>query len=406
MQNLKLKKNINAMFFRSGKILLEKDFTYLPSSLIPGEWVYYECPNSLKYLGFINTRTVKGVVGHIVRPISNLYLNTFTEEQIAQKIIGENLDKSIQLRKNFYKKDDNYRLIFGFNDALPGLIADCYMNCILIQIQTAGLDRFRDYIRQTIEQACGKQVLIIDKVENRKNEVLPDFNTHESIPQIDVNDNGFNFALPFSIIQKNGFYFDHAQNRIKMENFLSQYHGNKNYGLDLFCYTGSWGMHLKRSGFDHVTFVDQGDYEKILINCAHKSNLEKGIEYIRGDVFDCLDKLKIQDKKYDLVVCDPPAFSKDIKSLSNALNGYRKLYKKIMPVLNSNALLVCASCTHGVSLNDLSTIVNENAVNQNRRCVLLDIGIQGSDHNINDFDNKGYYLKYLLFYLEDNQPEE
>jgi len=402
MQNLKLKKNINMSFFRSGRILIEKDFTYLPSSLIPGEWAFYECPDGLKFLGFINTRTSKGVVAYIVKPIIDSQLVLFTEEQIAKKVIEENLYKSIQLRKKFYEEEDNYRLIYGFNDALPGLIADCYLNCILIQIQTAGLDRFRDYIKQYLEQVCRKQVLIIDKIDNRKNEVLPNFNMNESISQIEVNDNGFSFTLPFTIIQKNGFYFDHAHNRTKMETFLSKYHGNKNHGLDLFCYTGSWGMHLKRSGFGNVTFVDQGDYENILINCAKKNKLEKGIEYIRGDVFDCLDKLKIENKKYDMVVCDPPAFSKDIKNLNNALKGYRKLYKKIIPVLNPQALLVCASCTYGVSLNDLSTIVNENAVNQNKKCVLADIGIQGCDHNINDFDNKGYYLKYLLFYLEDN----
>ncbi|OFZ27153.1 MAG: hypothetical protein A2381_10890 [Bdellovibrionales bacterium RIFOXYB1_FULL_37_110] len=402
MQNLKLKKNINVSFFRSGRILIEKDFIFLPSSLIPGEWVFYECPDGLKYLGFVNTKTTRGVVAYIVRPILEAHLNLLTEEQIAEKVIWENLNSSIRLRKNFYKKDDNYRLIYGFNDALPGLIVDSYLNCILIQIQTAGLDRFRDFIKQNIEQMVGKRTLIIDKIENRKNEVLPTFSTHESILQIEVNDNGFNFTLPFMTIQKNGFYFDHAQNRSKMENFLSKYHGNKIQGLDLFCYTGSWGMHLKRCGFDHVTFVDQGDYEDILIGCAKKSNLEHGIEYIRGDVFDCLDQLKVQNKKYDMVVCDPPAFSKDIKNLNNALKGYRKLYKKIIPVLNPQALLVCASCTYGVSLNDLSTIVNENAVNQNKNCVLVDIGIQGCDHNINDFDNKGYYLKYLLFYLEDN----
>ena len=95
MQNLKLKKNINVSFFRSGRILVEKDFTYLPSSLIPGEWVFYECPDGLKFLGFINTRTSKGVVAYIIKPILDSHLNSFTEEQIAKKVIEENLNRSI-----------------------------------------------------------------------------------------------------------------------------------------------------------------------------------------------------------------------------------------------------------------------------------------------------------------------
>jgi 23S rRNA (cytosine1962-C5)-methyltransferase len=162
-------------------------------------------------------------------------------------------------------------------------------------------------------------------------------------------------------------------------------------------------MHQLRAGIPEVIFVDQGDFKNTV-----ERNLElngyKGT-FIRADVFKQLDIFHAEGKKFDVIVSDPPAFKKSLSNRQAALQGYTKLHEKILKVLSNDSLLAVASCTHGVSLDDLDGTVRAARLNQNMTCNILDVGIQSGDHPFSSFSSKNYYIKYILYAFKNNKRQ-
>ncbi|MBF0208869.1 MAG: class I SAM-dependent methyltransferase [Oligoflexia bacterium] len=185
-------------------------------------------------------------------------------------------------------------------------------------------------------------------------------------------------------------------------------------GLDLFSYVGSWGMHQLRSGVAKVDFVDQGDFSgAIKLNLENNGfSTERG-EFFREDVFRFLDRLP-KDDFYDVVVADPPAFTKSGKGKDKALAGYAKLYEKIFKIINKEAILAACSCTNYVTLEELDSIIQQafrknynvergnvarNNVRRLSKLQLLEIGIEGPDHPVASLGDRTHYLKYLAYFV-------
>ena len=128
---------------------------------------------------------------------------------------------------------------------------------------------------------------------------------------------------------------------------------------------------------------------------------EKGTaNFHRKDVFKFLDESQKNDKKWNIVICDPPAFCKSIKQKNQALSGYKKLYNKIFKVLSPNATLVAASCTKYVNLEELTHVVEMQAKESGRKITLRDIGVQAMDHPFSSLKDNANYIKYALYAVE------
>jgi len=148
---------------------------------------------------------------------------------------------------------DGCRLVYGISDSLPGLIVDKYEKYILIQVNTAGLDRFRNLIRSTIRSLfVSHEIIFYDNEEYRKAEVLPTHDKEEIVNDLEVLENGIHYKIPKNVMQKIGYYYDHRENRARLKSLLLRLNIKKEKGLDLFSYVGSWGLHLLSAGLSSV----------------------------------------------------------------------------------------------------------------------------------------------------------
>ena len=379
------------------KIKSGKKFFYqrdLPSnfpSIAPGEWFVLK-NNQLSVTSFGNPYAKDVPVLWVI------------EEGAldAWELVSKKIDQAISRRSRIYRNESK-RLVYGQSDGLPGLVVDTFETHTLIQINTAGIDVFREKIKTKFDQIFpNKRNLLLDNPAYRQAESLPVFQQGSlGEDRILIFDSGFEYELNLNKVQKLGFYFDHRDNRNKYEQYIKKYYQGENWNaLDLFCYLGAWGLHSARAGAKHVTFVDQADMATLVNENINKLNVQCESEFIRSDVFDYLDKAVAGEQKFKSIICDPPAFCKTQKQKAQAMSGYQKLYSRIFKLLDADSVLVAASCTKYVSLEELLHIVEVQARHCGRKIWLRDLGVQAADHPFVGLKDNSCYIKYALYSVE------
>jgi 23S rRNA (cytosine1962-C5)-methyltransferase len=375
--------------------LKSSDFEDSIKSFYPGEW----CAMSFKsecWIGFINPLiNEKYPCSHVVSPIKENEIQAFAVENFLEKKIFD----AFKRRLIFFGYEKNSRVVYGESDGLPGLIVDNFENASIIQINTAGIDRYREIIKRVVEQATKKDAFFLDNQKYREKESLPDFGSPR-LPDIYVNENQLKYKIRSDVIQKVGFYFDHRENRLQLMTILSRLNKKFKKGLDLFCYVGAWGMSALKSGISEMHFVDQGNFfDEIDESLAINEFSGRGI-YHRSDVFNFLDNEMEKKSLYDLVICDPPAFAKSHLQRSHALEGYTKLHRKVLRIISSGGLVVFSSCTHYVSHEEFQKNITDAAKRESRKIQMIYNGIQGFDHPITSQIDRSNYIKSYFYIVE------
>ncbi len=359
-------------------------------SLAPGEWFHLNYKDEF-FTAFGNDHVKAGPKVWV------LSSEKFNPNDYLISTIQASLNKRAQLYLG-----EGKRLVFGQNDNLPGLIVDSYEKHLIVQINTAGIDSHRELIRKHLEAKTEKKVVFLDNQAYREDESLPVY--EQSLPldeEITIVDSGFTYKMPFEKLQKLGFYFDHRDNRNKYESYLNKLkEAEKVRCLDLFCYLGAWGLHSIRAGVKQIDFVDQANLENEVLKNVSSTNKDIISRFNRADVFKYLQESLNQKRKWNVVICDPPAFCKSSKQKAQAISGYKKLYNKIFRVIESKGTLVAASCTKYVSLEEFTSLISQQAKENNRKIWLRDIGIQSMDHPISNMNDSANYIKYALYYVE------
>lgn len=377
--------------------LKEDDLNDLPRGLIPGEWIIAENKkNNKSYLAYVNLHSESPYKVKVLTAIDDQTI--FKKDGIEIIVLESLLTKANTKRKSFKSLEHGYRMVHGAQDNLPGLIIDVFINVVVIQINTAGIDRFRDFIRKFCEENFSdKKVYLLDDDSYRKHEFLPQFTTKDVPEYIEVKENGFSYKITRDVFQKIGFYYDHRLNRKNLEESIRGMTKIYQTGIDLFSYVGSWGMHALRAGVLKCDFVDQGNMGEAITQHLALNALSGRGDFYRADVFKFLDQKISENAKYDVVISDPPAFTKSEKNKANAVGGYEKLHQKCLKILNQDGLFVAASCTHYLSLEELDKTVQIAANRENIKLQMLNIGLQSPDHPISSFLDKGNYIKYILY---------
>lgn len=361
-------------------------------SFTPGEWVKIRNSQGVTpYLGFVNP-LLDDQPGAI-QVVENDGISE-PEKLIEQKI---------QLAFEKRRLDPSYlsgcRAFYGQADGLPGLIADVYLNAVLIQINTAGLDSYRDLIRGHFERIWERKAYLLDNQKYREKEGLPLF-PQDDLPTIEVSENGIRYELASEVIQKVGFYYDHRENRLYLKTLLKRLSHRPRRSLDLFCYAGAWGMSALQGGVEACDFVDQGDFNSEIARALELNDLKGRGEFHRGDVFKFLDSAHAAGKKYDLILCDPPAFAKSAHQKRSALEGYAKLHRKVMKLLSPQGIVAFSSCTHYVDPEEFQKTILDASYKENRKLRLLHCGHQGWDHPTTSTFDKSNYIKSFFYRLE------
>lgn len=312
-----------------------------------------------------------------------------------EKIIEERIIDAYNFRKSIYPNRDSFRMVFSESDFLPGLIIDKYNNTFVLQVYSVGIEKNIETIIETLKSKLSAENIFTKhdsyfrKLEGLKEEDEIYFGE----PSIEViNDGKLKYKVDFSSAQKTGFYFDQCDNR----EFFGKFCGDKNV-LDCFCNSGGFGLHAISNGAKKVSFVDSSanEIENVKNNFA-LNNFTTDAEYFTSDVFDFLEAQIQQNKKYDIISIDPPAFAKSRKSIPTAIKGYEKLNKLAIQVANKNGLVFTSSCSHHIKDEDFISIIKNAAAKANKNIQIVYFNHASLDHPILPAMEETVYLKFAM----------
>ncbi len=371
--------------------LKASDFESSLKSLLPGEWCYYVAGNE-SYVGFVNPRVdEKYSCAHVV--------GKFTQNTGPLGLIQERLRQAILRRKMIRGYESNARMVYGASDGLPGLLVDSFKNATIIQINTAGIDRFREEIRDYLEQSLGKKAYFLDNPKYREKEHLPVF-SNEALPHLEIEENGLRYKVRSEVLQKIGFYYDHRENRKHLMGLISLMESKPERGVDLFSYAGAWGVSALKAGCQSMIFIDQGDFSDEVHQSLRLNEMEGRGEFSRSDVFKFLDDANHSEKTFDLILCDPPAFAKNPSQKSQALDGYTKLHRKVFRIASKRCIIAFSSCTHYVGHDEFQKNILDCSLKEQKKIQLVYCGMQGFDHPQNSLGDKANYIKSYFYMVE------
>ncbi len=300
------------------------------------------------------------------------------------------LQVALALRERIYPQK-NYRLVYGESDQLPGLVLDRFGEVIVGQISTAGMEAMKDHIVAAVKQVINPTAMLwkndsgARELEGLEPYVETAFGTVPTT--ITIEESGVRFNVPVHDGQKTGWFFDQAINR---QSLLKYVKGAK--VLDVFSYLGAWGLTAAKAGASEVTCVDSSAKALELISQAAQIN-GLTVNTIKGDAFDVLTSLHQQDKKFDVVVIDPPAFIKRKKDIPKGEAAYKRLNQLAMQLVERDGLLVSCSCSYHLEPRVLVDAVQRAARHLNKFAQIIEVGGQSPDHPIHPAIAETHYLK-------------
>lgn len=298
---------------------------------------------------------------------------------------------------------NNCRLIFGEADQLPGLTVDRYEEFLVTQISTYGMEQIKDMLYEVLLEVVredGQEIKAIyerNDINVRTKEGLPQekgFWKHNDISTTTIiNENGLKLHVDIEHGQKTGYFLDQKDNRLLLRNIA---HGKK--VMDCFSHTGGFALNAAYGNADHVvavdvsqTALDQG-LENALLN-----GLENRISFVKADVFDYLDQC--DQGQFDIIVLDPPAFTKSRRTIDHAYQGYKKINLKAMKLLGRGGYLITCSCSRFMEIDNFERMLKESAQEAGVTLRQVSVTQQHRDHPILWTMEKTSYLKFYIFQI-------
>ena len=364
--------------------------------------------------GFLGTGIINKKSKITVRIISELHadqiyadINTFWEKRVSY---------AVSLRQMYFSETDSYRLIFGEADLIPGLICEHFCDenkkvYIVIQFLSLSCDVFRNQILSAIVKLCKPNYIYERSNETvREKEGLPlvsgwlDF-SKEDFPiaaekseynpkdgKIIIIENGIKLCVDIINGQKTGYFLDQKLNRIAAASFCK----NKRV-LDTFTHTGAFGLNAVKAGAKEVISVDISPEAVEMVNKNIKLNgAEKKMTAVCADVFDLLKKYEASGEKFDVIILDPPAFTKSAKMIEKAYGGYKEINLRAMRLLNEGGILVTCSCSYFMESGMFCDIIMHAAMDSHKRIQILEKRGAAPDHPMLSGYPKSEYLKCVV----------
>ncbi len=296
---------------------------------------------------------------------------------------------ALALRERLYDRPF-YRLVYGESDGLPGLVVDRYGEVCVVQMATAGMDKLKLAIIESLTHTLAPAgILLRNDVSMRETEGLPE--TVEEIGEVPdavtIEEAGVRFEIPVKTGQKTGWFYDQRSNR----DALARYVKGRSV-LDVFSYLGGWSLRALKLGATSAVAIDSsaGALEGAARN-AELNGLK--LETIKGQALDTLREMRTQQKKFDVVIVDPPALIKRKKDLETGGAHYGALNKTAIELLSPDGILVSCSCSHHLDAEALQRILLRESRSAGRRLQILEQGGQGPDHPVHPAIPETRYLK-------------
>ncbi len=300
------------------------------------------------------------------------------------------------------------RIIFGDADFLPGLVVDKYEDVLVVQCLALGMEAFKLTIVNLLKEilkADGIQIRGVyersDTNERTKEGLtkVKGFIGDEFDTSVEIQENGVRYLVDVVNGQKTGFFLDQKYNRLAMQRICK---GKK--VLDCFTHMGTFALNAGLAGATDVTGLDISEYaiQQAQEN-AKRNHLEQTVHFRCANVLDELPGLAQEGEKYDVVILDPPAFTKSREATKNAIKGYREINMKGLKLVKDGGYLATCSCSHFMTQELLAKTIQEAARSAHKRLRQVEFRTQSPDHPILWAADESYYLKFFIFQVVDEK---
>lgn len=343
-----------------------------------------------------------------INPKSHILVRLLTrnaKEEINKEFFRRRLQEALAFRQmQGYK--NTFRWVFGEADFLPALVVDKFENCVVLQTLSLGMDKFKPMIVEVIEELV-KPTAIYERndVPVRELEGLTQ-QTGLLLPKADdkllaelakgivIEENGFKFKVDVINGQKTGYFLDQTENRAAIAPFVK----GKTV-LDCFSHTGSFAIHAAGYGASHVTALDIS--EQAMQNAKQNAELNglKNMDFVTANAFDILKDWTKENRKFDMVILDPPAFTKSRQNIHNALRGYKEINLRGMKLVKSGGFLVTCTCSHFVTPELFKKVLQEAALDAQKTVREIAFKVQGKDHPVLWNVDETLYLKFYILQI-------
>lgn len=294
------------------------------------------------------------------------------------------------------------RLIFGEADFLPGIVIDKFSDVLVVESLALGIDRWKltivdalkkvlsedgIHIRGVYERSDAK-VRLQEGMERYKGFIGEPFDT-----KVEITENGVRYIVDVEDGQKTGFFLDQKNNRAAIHRFCKD-----KKVLDCFTHTGSFALNAGIAGAKSVLGVDASQLavDQATEN-AKLNGLEERVKFQCADVFELLPQLEAEGESFDVVILDPPAFTKSRNSVKNAVKGYREINIRGLKLVRDGGFLVTCSCSHFMEQDLFTKTIREAAAGAHKRLRQVEFRTQACDHPILWAADQSYYLKFYIF---------
>jgi len=319
---------------------------------------------------------------------------TTEQEDISTIFFEHRIQQALVLRQKLYPGEETFRLVHGEGDFLPGLIIDKYNEFISMQIFSAGMERQIAPICDVLESLFHPKAIVArNDVAIRTLEELPvEKKVLRGNPSITIIDNdGVKFEVDILHGQKTGFFLDQRENRKSIHRYAIG-----SAVLDCYCNEGGFALHAAAAKAASVRGIDISEpaVSKAYVNARLNT---ANVDFITGDVLNALKQLEEDRKRYDMIILDPPSFTKSKKNIPAALRGYKEINAAALRILTPGAYLVSASCSHHITDDGFLSAIEQAAVKAKRNIQLLEFSGAAPDHPIIPAMPETKYLKFCIF---------
>ena len=300
------------------------------------------------------------------------------------------------------------RVIFGEADFLPGLVVDKFSDVLVVQSLALGIDRMKDQIVELLKEVLAADGIKIRGVYERSDakvrrqegmELYKGFIGEPFDTNVEIEENGVRYMVDVKDGQKTGFFLDQKYNRKAIQHLCKDAKV-----LDCFTHTGSFALNAGYGGAKEVTGVDASELavEQATLN-SKLNGMEDRVKFICRDVFELLPELEEKGEKFDVVILDPPAFTKSRNSVKNAVKGYREINLRAMKLVRDGGFLATCSCSHFMTYELFTQTIHQAARNVHKRLRQVEYRTQAPDHPILWAAEESYYLKFYVFQVVDEK---
>ena len=329
------------------------------------------------------------------------------EQQIDEAFLRNRVQAAWNYRKDTVDTA-SCRVIFGEADFLPGIVIDKYEDVLVVESLALGIDRFKETIVRLLKECMAEDGINIhgvyersDAREREKEGLLKvkGFIGEPFDTNIEIVENGVHYMVDVENGQKTGFFLDQKYNRLAMQRICK---GKK--VLDCFTHMGTFALNAGIAGAKDVTGLDRSEYaiEQATRN-AELNHLQDTVHFRCANVLDELPKLAAAGEQYDVVILDPPAFTKSREATKNAIKGYREINMKGMKLVKDGGYLATCSCSHFMTQELLAKTIKEAAKATHKRLRQVEFRTQSPDHPILWAADESYYLKFFIFQVVDEK---